>query len=82
METIEERLNRIEERNKRVEQDKDWERSPFRIISVSIITYVIAYLVLYSIGVPKPYLSALIPVLGFILSAQSLPIIKKYWIKK
>lgn len=82
METIEERLSKIEERNKRVEQDKAWETSPARIISVSFITYIAAFFVLYSIGVSRACLSAIIPVLGFILSTQSLPIIKKYWIKK
>jgi len=82
METIEERLNKIEERNKRVELDKAWETSFTRILFVSVITYVAAFFVLFSIGVSKPYLSALIPVLGFILSTQSIPILKKYWIKR
>lgn len=81
METIEERLAKIEERNKRVELDKAWETSFVRIIFVSLITYIAAYFALYSIGASKPYLNALIPVLGFILSTQSIPIIKKYWIK-
>lgn len=81
MDTIEERLNKIEERNKRVELDKAWETSFVRILFVSVITYIAAIFVLYSIGVSRPYLSALIPVLGFILSTQSIPIIKKYWIR-
>ena len=81
MEKIEDRLNKIEDRNKRVELDKAWETSLIRILSVSIITYIIAFFVLFSMGVSKSYLSALIPVIGFILSTQSIPIIKKYWIK-
>lgn len=81
METIEERLNKIEERNKRVELDKAWETSFLRIFFVSVITYIASYFALYSIGANKPYLNALIPVLGFILSTQSIPIVKKIWIK-
>ena len=81
MEKIEDRLNKIEDRNKRVELDKAWETSLIRILSVSIITYIIAFFVLFSMGVSKSYLSALIPVIGFILSTQSIPMIKKYWIK-
>ena len=81
METVEERLNKIEERNKKVELDKAWETSLVRILFVSIITYVAAFFALYSIGANKPYLNAFIPVLGFILSTQSIPIIKKHWIK-
>ncbi len=82
METIEERLNKIEERNKRVELDKAWETSFTRILLVSIITYVVAYFVLRNMGASEPYLSALIPVLGFVLSTQSIPMLKKQWIKK
>ena len=81
METIEERLNKIEERNRKVELDKAWETSFVRIFLVSVITYFVAFFALYSIGANKPYLNAIIPVLGFILSTQSIPIIKKYWIK-
>jgi len=81
METVEKRLNKIEERNKRVELDKAWETSFIRILFISIITYIIAFFVLFSMGISKSYLSALIPVLGFILSTQSIPLVKKYWIK-
>jgi preprotein translocase subunit SecF len=81
METIEERLNKIEERNRKVELDKAWETSLMRIIFVSLITYIAAFFVIYSMGVSRPYLNALIPVLGFILSTQSIPVIKRYWIK-
>lgn len=81
METIEERLNKIEERNKKVELDKAWETSILRILFISIITYIIAFFVLFSMGVARSYLSALIPVIGFILSTQSIPIIKRYWIR-
>ena len=81
METTEERLNKIEERNKRVELDKAWETSFARILSISIITYIVAFCVLFSMEVSKSYLNALIPVLGFIISTQSIPVVKRYWIK-
>ena len=81
MEKIEERIEKIEERNKRVELDKAWETSFIRIFFVCIITYLAAFFALYSIGASKPYLNALIPVLGFVLSTQSIPAVKKYWVK-
>jgi preprotein translocase subunit SecF len=81
MESVEERLKKIEERNRKVELDKAWETSFVRILFVSVITYLAAFFALYSIGANKPYLNAIIPVLGFVLSTQSIPIIKKYWIK-
>ena len=52
MDTIEERLNKIEDRNRRVEFDKAWETSFVRILSISIITYLAAFFALYSIGEP------------------------------
>lgn len=82
METLEEKIRVIEERNKRVELDKKWETSFIRIFSVGVITYIIAVFALFMIKAPNPFLNALIPTIGFILSTQSLPFIKKLWIKK
>lgn len=79
--SLEERIEVIEERNKRVEFDKRWEVSSIRILSVGIITYLIAVFVLFMIKAPNPFLNALIPTVGFILSTQSLPFIKKLWLK-
>lgn len=79
MQTIEERVAHIEERNKRVELDKKWETSPARIISISIITYIFGTLAFVVLDNPKPLLNACIPVLGFMLSTLSLPFIKKVW---
>lgn len=79
---LEEELNKIKDRNTRVEADKAWETSFFRVITITIITYIIAGLVLHSIGIEKYLLSALIPALGFYLSTQTIPPIKRWWIKK
>ena len=71
----------IKERNRRVEADKAWERSGFRIFSIAAATYIIAAFVMYAIGIASYFLSALIPTIGYILSTQSMPIIKRWWIK-
>ncbi len=81
MEEIELRIKNIEERNRRVELDKKWETSFARIFSVSIITYFVAVFAFYAINVSNPFLNAFIPVIGFILSTQSIPFIKKLWMK-
>ena len=78
---LEKEIASIKERNSRVEADKTWETSNFRIFSITIITYVVASLVLYFIGAKNFLLSALIPTVGFFLSVQTLPAIKKRWIK-
>ncbi len=79
---LEERIKTIEERNRRVEADKAWETSTFRISSITVITYVVAAVVLYFIGVEDFLLSALIPAAGYFLSMRTLPGIKKWWIEK
>ena len=82
IEDIKNEINLIKERNKRVELDKVWETSAFRVIFISIITYIITAIVFYFIGVKNFLLSALIPTVGYYLSTQSLSFVKKWWTDK
>ena len=75
-------IKQIHERNKRVEAEKAWEVSVFRITLICTITYITTAIVFAVIGVKNYYLNALIPTTGFFLSTQSLPPIKKWWINK
>ncbi len=79
---IEDEIVAIKARNLRVEADKAWETSRIRIALITVITYIIAALVLYFIGVSNFFLSALIPTIGYLLSTQSLPFIKRWWTDK
>jgi len=80
IEEIKKEINLIKERNVRVETEKAWETSKFRIVSIVAMTYIITAIVFYFIGVRNFLLNALIPTLGFFLSTQSLPFIKKWWV--
>lgn len=82
IEQLEKNITDINERNKRVEADKAWETSWFRISCISILTYIFAVIFLYYINANNIFLNALIPTVGFFLSTQSLPFIKKWWINK
>ncbi len=73
-------VNLIKERNKKVEADKAWETSLFRVGFISLITYIITAIVFYFIGVKNFLLSALIPTIGYYVSTQSLPFIKRWWV--
>ena len=79
---IEKEIEAIKQRNIRVEADKAWERSPMRISLIMVITYILALFVLFVIKVPQFWLAALIPTLGYFLSTQSVPVVKRWWIKK
>lgn len=79
---MEDRIKAIEERNRNVEAEKAWETSTFRRVSIAVIIYLIASAVLFVIGVPEFYLAAIVPVVGYLLSTQSLPTLKRKWIEK
>ena len=69
----------ILERNARVELDKAWEVSLTRRLSIAALTYISAGALLWSIGIPLPFLSALIPSGAYLLSMLSLPWVRKLW---
>lgn len=79
---LEKEVNSIKERNERVELDKAWETSAFRIASILVMTYIITAVVFYFIGVKNYLFSALIPTVGYYVSTQSLPFLKKWWANK
>ena len=81
MSNIEQRLEEIERRNKRVELDKRWETSVIRRVFVAFFTYISIALYFYAIKIDKPFLNALVPTIGFLLSTLSLPYIRKIWEK-
>lgn len=82
IEQIREEIAGIKERNRRVEGDKAWEKSGFRVAAICAATYLTASLLLSIIGIKEYFLSALIPTAGFFISTLSLPPIKKWWIQK
>ena len=79
-EEIEKEILALKERNVRVEMDKAWEKSAVRIYSIAFITFIVAIALLTVIGNDHVARNALVPVAGYLLSTQSLPWMKKWWI--
>ena len=80
---LEERIKKIEERNKRVELDKKWETSLTRKICIMILTYIVVIIYSYIVrNYDNILLSSLVPVIGFTLSTLSLKLMRKVWEKK
>ncbi len=73
-------LEKIKERNTRVEADKAWETSFTRRAIISLGTYIISAAFLVAINAQYPLLVALVPVLGFLLSTLTLPLFKDWWL--
>lgn len=84
MNTIQEleiEVNRINERNKKVETDKAWETSWTRKILIAVLTYLVIGIFFYYSGINEPFKNALVPSLAFILSTLSIPFFKNLWLK-
>ena len=79
---LEKRIKDIENRNKRVEGDKAWETSTLRKVLIIVLTYIFALLYLRIADTTNPFLGAVVPTVGFLLSTQTLDIIKKKWLIK
>lgn len=79
---IEKEVELIKERNKRVEAEKGWEVSWTRKLFVAISTYIIAGVWLVAIKDISPWLKALVPSVGYLLSTLSLPFVKNWWIAR
>ncbi len=77
---IEEEIQKIKERNKRVEKDKEWETSWTRRICIMILTYIVVICYSYIVkNYDSIFLSSLVPVIGFTLSTLSLKLVRKIW---
>lgn len=76
------RLLAVEERNKRVEEDKAWETSIIRRGLIAIITFIFIGLYLSWLDVNKPWLNAIVPVVGFLFSTLAVQRAKNAWLNK
>lgn len=82
MEPLEERVSRIEERNQAVEADKAWETSWARRLLIVLFTYVAIGVFLSVIKIDRPWLSAIVPAIGFTLSTLTMPFFKREWLRQ
>ena len=80
---LEKKIKKIQERNKRVELDKEWETSWTRRICIMILTYIVVIIYSYVIKeFDNIFLSSLVPVIGLTLSTLSLKLVRKIWENK
>lgn len=79
---LEKELKKIQSRNKKVEADKAWETSKTRKLLIALMTYLLIVLFLWIIDISYPWLNAIVPTTGFILSTLTIPFAKKWWLKR
>lgn len=78
---LKESINEIQKRNKKVELDKAWEISKTRKLLIAILTYIVIVLFFYTANLGKPFINAIVPTIGFLLSTLSITYFKNFWIK-
>lgn len=76
---LEKRVSNIEKRNREVELNKTWETSFTRRVLLLIFTYLaIALYLKFIVGI-NPWINAIVPAVGFLLSTLTLPFFKRLW---
>ena len=80
--TLAERVAKLEARNRRVEDDKGWETSLTRRLSIMLLTYVIVVFYLHFVIHIDPWINALVPVIGFFISTLTVSWLKKHWLER
>ena len=81
LETIKNDIEKLRERNIRVEADKAWEGSLSRRSLIALFTYLAIAIYLSIINVDRPWLNAIVPTIGFTLSTLTMPYFKSLWLK-
>jgi hypothetical protein len=80
--TLEERVEKLEIRNRRVEADKAWETSWTRRIALTLLIYVIVVFYLRYVVHIDPWINALVPVMGYFLSTLTLGFLKRHFVDR
>ena len=74
-------IEKIKERNRRVEKEKAWETSNVRRLSIIALTYFVIICVLTVIHNDNPFVNAIVPTTGYFLSTLSIGAIKRWWVR-
>jgi len=79
---LEQRIEQLEARNRRVEADKIWETSWIRRGTIMVLTYLVVVCYLRFVIRINPWVNALVPVMGFFLSNLTISFLKARWIAR
>ncbi|MFA5986611.1 MAG: hypothetical protein WC819_04675 [Parcubacteria group bacterium] len=73
-------IEEIKKRNQRVEADKAWETSLARKCMIVCLTYTVVVIFFFSANLSRPFINAIVPTIGFLLSTITGGLIKKRWL--
>lgn len=81
IENLQKEITDLKARNRRVEADKAWEVSWTRKGVIAGLTYAVVVLFFFVAELPNPFVNAIVPTMGFVLSTLTVPLFKKWWIR-
>jgi hypothetical protein len=81
MQRVEDSIEAIMARNKRVEAEKAWEVSLTRRGFLSMLIYLTTALFLWIMNEVQFLILPLIPAIGYLFSTLTLPPLKRWWMK-
>ena len=82
IERLEQQLEEIKARNRRVEADKAWETSWTRRLLILVLTYIVIVIFFLFARLPDPFANAVVPSVAFMLSTLTVPVFKKWWLNR
>ena len=77
--SLEERVEKLELRNRRVESDKAWETSWTRRLSIMLLIYLTIVFYLHFVVHIAPWINGLVPVIGYFISTLTVSKLKAVW---
>lgn len=81
VEKLRQEVEKIKERNRRVEKDKEWETSLVRRLAIAVLTYLVVLVYFLIIKVDRPLISAAVPPLAYLISTLTFSFLKQTWLK-
>ena len=78
---LQKEIEKLKERNRRVESAKAWETSFIRRFLLFLFTYLAVGVYLYVINVEDAWLHAIVPAFAFMLSTLALPFFRRVWLR-
>ncbi|HEY5442617.1 MAG TPA: hypothetical protein VIJ68_03700 [Candidatus Saccharimonadales bacterium] len=79
---LEERVAKLEARNRRVEGDKAWEVSWARRLSIMLLIYITIVFYLHFVIHINPWVNGLVPVIGYFVSTFTVSLLKRRWLAR
>ena len=77
--SLEERVEKLESRNRRVEANKAWETSWTRRLSIMVLIYLTIVFYLHFVIHINPWINGLVPVIGYFISTLTISKLKAIW---